>query len=353
MTSRWHLSILLFLSLCLVAAAEDPVPVPADTTWLIGAEATHYCDNIESYNGYRLGEPWWGAFAQARISYRPHPRTTFSLGLHIRKDFGDSEFLSNYLPLFRMEYRNKGFDFVMGELYTRTQHGLIEPLLQRQRAFRPVVEEGMQFIWNREHASAEFWMLYPALNTAAHRERLGVGTHLYADAGPVRFSAMGYLSHYGGQLFSPPGEPVRANENGALGITFTQPLPCLVKEIGISGFILGSHYDDIGISQVRAHTEQDGIAGLGKIWCDIQGFKPALSLYQGENYTTWEGNPLFQSNEFYYFFELTKQVQMNRAVAFDFGLRLDFMGIAPQDWGAHADNEIWLVMTMDGLTKLR
>jgi hypothetical protein len=83
------------------------------------------------------------------------------------------------------------------------------------------------------------------------------------------------------------------------------------------------------------------------------GVEIGLSFYKGDDYTTWEGNSLYQADVPYYFLDVNKTFTFKNNIFIDLGLRLDFMDITPADYFENGDNQIWIRMGGDFNKKLK
>lgn len=335
----------LTMAVCLGAAdsSADSGSVAADSVLFLSVDMVAFLNNLEYFNAYRSGEPFFGAHAQARLGVQPFRGGVFSLGIHIRRDFGDEVFLSDVLPLFRAHLTRGPISFILGELFSRNQHGLLDALLREQVAYRPVVEEGLQFMYKGRLLRQDVWANYPALNTGSHREHLQVGnaTHLIIE--PVTASLMAYIDHFGGQLFAPPGDPVRENLTGACGITYRLSLSSAVEEIGIEQFLVGSY-----TSSNRAEIPyESGWGSITRSWLTVAGFEFSLLFYSGNGFTNWQGNTLYQTDDTYYCFQMDKCVRFGKVACLDFGIRLDFVDMTPDQYFDNGDNQIWVVLACE------
>jgi hypothetical protein len=311
----------------------------ADSVLFISGDMLGYLNNLEYYNDYREGEPFWGAYLQARLSYKPFKKFLFSGGIHMRKDFGDESFLSDIRPLFQALYTHKDFTLIFGELANKTRHGLLDAIIKEQFIYNPVVEEGIQILIKNDRITQDLWANYPALNTRKHREHLCAGNTTVLFVKPVTFSLMGYVSHYGGQLFDPGNDPVRENVTGAAGVAYTKEFGGTFEEVGAEQFFTGSYTSD---TTSGANRNYDGGWGsLSHIWILFAGVEIGVSFYKGDDFTTWEGNPMYQSDASYYFLEVNKSFVFEKNIFIDIGLRLDFMDMYPADYFENGDNQIW------------
>lgn len=311
-----------------------------DSVLFLTGDMLGYLNNLEYYNGYREGEPFWGSYLQVRLSYRPFVKFLFSGGIHVLKDFGDDSFLSDILPLFQVLYTHNDFRLVFGELLNKTRHDLLDALVKEQFIYRPVVEEGIQILIKNKRITQDLWAHYPALNTKDHREHLCAGNTTILTIQPVSFSLMGYVSHYGGQLFAPENDPVRENVTGAAGVTFVKEFSSTFEEIGAEQFFIGSYTSDTSTGATRNYD--GGWGSLSHIWVQFAGVEIGLSFYKGDDYTTWEGNPMYQADAPYYFLDVNKSFVFKQNIFIDIGFRLDFMDMYPVDYFENGDNQIWV-----------
>ncbi len=324
---------------CLYANKKDSI---SDSTLFVSGEFLGYLNNLEYFNDLREGEPFWGAYINSRLCYRPHRKFIFSAGIHLRKDFGDESFLSKVFPLFQAVYIHKDFHLVFGELFSNQRHGLLDALLKEQYRYNPVIEEGIQIYIKKKAFTLDVWGNYPALNTPEHREHLCVGTYSRLAFNSFTLSSMSYLSHYGGQLYAPPGDPVRENVCAALSVSYRHDINGTFEEVGLKHSFLGSYTSDTTSNAQRNYD--GGWGSLSRVWCSIRGVKIGISFFKGADYTTWEGNPMYQSDEPYYFIDVHKSFTFGQFLFIDFGARFDFLDMYPHEYFENGDNQIWFHM---------
>lgn len=331
---------LYFILLIFYFSPAENVSVPIDTQAFLSTNMLLFLNNLEYYNAYREGLPFWGSYLQIRFHYKPFPKIRFSCGIHLRKDFGDENFVSDIRPLFQAWYAHENFSLICGELFNENRHGLLDALLKEQYMYNPVVEEGLQIRYTSDKFKQDLWGIYPALNTPEHREHLCLGNYSVLNLGPFYLTLMGYISHYGGQLFAPENDPVRENLTAAFGVTYTFNLNKRIEEIGIEQFLLGSYTSNL--AKITADNYLDGWGGLTHLWLVFFGFKVGLSFFQGHDFITWEGNPMYQSNAPYYFIDCSRSFSFTNRIFLNFGFRFDFLDMYPGDYFKNGDHQIWL-----------
>ncbi len=322
-----------------------------DSILFISGDMLGYLNNLEYYNGIREGEPFFGYYIQFRFSYKPINKIEFSAGIHARKSIGDKSFFSDIRPLFRAKYEYKNFTAILGELYYKDRHGLFDGLLREQFIYNPVVEEGIQFLYQNNFIQQDIWAAYPRLNTPKHREKLIVGNSTFLTFKSIVLSFLGYITHFGGQLFAPENDPVRENATAAIGITYKINLNSKVEEIGFEQILLGSGTTDTNENSNRKYD--GGWGSLSHIWISIIGFKCGFSFYKGNDFITWEGNPMYNTNSPYYFFDVSKSVTFPKNVFLNFGFRLDFFDMYPHEYFKNGDHQIWFNLGCNFNRKIR
>ncbi|MBD3392834.1 MAG: hypothetical protein GF418_12075 [Chitinivibrionales bacterium] len=325
-------------------AGADTITRP-DSILYLSTDFLSFLHNAEFHNEFREGETILGSIVNGRVAVKATPRMSFSLGLHLRKQYGDERFLSDIRPLFQACYRQQAFSLILGEvLFTPTRHGLPDGLLREEFTYDPGVEEGVQVLYLGTTVSQDLWLTFSALNTEDHREHLSGGNCTRIRLGPVCLSAMAYIDHYGGEAFAPAGDPVRENAAGAGGVTFTHAIERVVEELGAEQFVLGSY-----TARDRSHDDpyESGWGSLSRGWVKVLGFLCRFSYFQGHDYVAWNGNALYQSNEPYYSLHVSKRMAFPGKVFLEFGGRLEFVGIGPAEYGSRGEHVIWLQMGMD------
>lgn len=291
-----------------------------------------YIDNLEYYSDYREGVLLLGTDANLFFEYIPHPSVEFSLGVHLKKDFGDEDYYSDARPYFRTQYNKGGYQLNIGVLDHLTRHSLPDAILAEETTYSDGIEEGIQFLWDYDHIFVDFWMSVEKLNTPEHREHLDFGLYIENSWRKLTTSGMVYWDHYGGQLYAPENDPVRDNTVGSVNLKFTQPLKSGKGNIGSDFRFLGSQTKDLG-------------TGYGFVlapWFKLNEFRTTFSIYKGFDYHTWRGNTIYHTNDIYYYFQLDRSVEIVKNLYFDWGVRIDFVDITPERYFDHFEHKLWI-----------
>ena len=140
---------------------------------LLQFEMWNFLSNSEYiHNDYKVGEPYFGTQMRVRAVIEPFKDLEFSVGIFLRKYFGDTDFLSDIQPIFRMQYNYKNFDFIFGEL---TSKKMLDAMLSEQYELIANPDEGIEISFSGKYFSNLIWGIYPQLHTAEHREHLCIG----------------------------------------------------------------------------------------------------------------------------------------------------------------------------------
>ncbi len=302
------------------------------TTELFG-----YVDNLEYYSSYREGVLLLGTDMNLFFNYSPTSAIDFSVGAHFKKDFGDEDYYSDIRPYFKSKYQRDAYSLIIGVLENDNRHKLPDAILAEETLFTDGIEEGIQMKWQFPQIEIDLWMSVDELNTPEHREHLDFGLYLENQFRKLTSSAMVYWDHYGGQLYSPENDPVRDNTNGSLALTFTQPLKKERSDIGTTLRFLGSDTKGLG----------GGYGFSLSPWIMLNGYKTTFSVFKGDNYHTWRGNTMYHTNDIYYYLQIDKTVDVAKNLYLDWGVRLDFVDISPNDYFLHSEHKLWITLTND------
>lgn len=322
-----------------VGGAEADTLTPPDTLerLVLTGEMLAFADNMEYFNDLREGETILGSWAKLRLTYRPWSHTSFSLGGHIRKAFGDRSAFSDIRPLFRARHTRNGVSLIIGEIHARERHGLLEALLRREFRYDPAVEEGLQVLWEGERGSLDLWATVDTLHTKKRRENLRFGNRSVLRLGPVQLLLMAHADHHGGQLYNVPG-PIKENITGALGAAYVLQRDSKLSLVSIEEYVLGS-----STSPDRSvYDHEQGWGSVSKARVVVAGFDISALFFIGNDYTTWQGNPFYMSEDPYYYLQIRRIARLCPNARLDFGLRMDFVGIAPAEYVKLPEHRMWI-----------
>ena len=143
-----YLRIIVLLAIVLfnhpVSGADVSTPSAADVTFGVSGDVRTFLDNIEYSTSYQTGETIFGASAAFRFFFEPSVHTRFAFGVYGLRLFGDENFLTRTLPLFRAQYESERVSFILGEIISSDAHGLPDIAYRQEFRFDPGIEEGIQ-----------------------------------------------------------------------------------------------------------------------------------------------------------------------------------------------------------------
>ena len=87
--------LLLFTGMLYSSPAADIDSADSSSTFLISVDFLSYLNNLEYFNQHREGVLHLGAATSLYATYVPVSALEFSLGLYVRKAFGDEEFFKS------------------------------------------------------------------------------------------------------------------------------------------------------------------------------------------------------------------------------------------------------------------
>jgi hypothetical protein len=280
-----------------------------------------YASNGEYFGEYREGESLLGAWARARLSWIPAPGFDFSIGAHLGRQFGDEKAFRELVPLFRARFRTEALKLIIGELEGEGRHRLPPALVRSEVRYRSSYEEGIQVLVNREWIEQDLWLHYDALNTAEHREHLRLGNRTVLRRGSTYAVVAGCADHFGGQLHAPEDDPVRENLAGAVGAGMTLPLEGVVERIGAEVLLLGS----LTTADRSRHAYATGRGVSAGIEMVFFGLAASLHHYRGRDFVAWNGEPLFRTDEPYWYLTLDRRMTLHQHAFLEFQLQLDLL----------------------------
>ena len=336
-------TILITALLLTSTSAENPsdsTQTSSEKKCFLTADMLGYLNNLEYFNNHRKGILYLGAYSNLKISYQPVDRLLFSLGVFMRKAYGDKNFLTDIRPILRAQYIRGNYSVIIGELESENRHGMLDALIHEQYQFDPAIEEGFQIRYTGKIFHFDIWLSSDLLNTPIHREHLGFGNVMKLHAGPFTFLTMAYWDHYGGQLYAPEEDPVRDNVTGSGGIRYTHTIDKRVEELGLEQYIIAS----ATTPNRKTVSFSKGFGSISRFWVTFLGFETSFLFYQGDNFETWRGNPIYHTNKPYYYIETKRHIDLGDKCFFDFGFRFDFVEISPKDYFDHTEHQVWVKM---------
>ncbi len=289
------------------------------------ADATFYVNNLEYFNGYQEGKTFFGAETSLYFTM-DRPSFDLSLGVFLKREFGDEDGLSDVLPLFRFRYKTRVCKFVLGFIDSLDNHGLPEAMLAQQYPFYYPVEEGAQILVRTRHFRADTWINWYLLNTPEHREFFAVGLHASSSwrfiSGELGFRT----THHGGQEFH---EGLETNNlSGMVRGVLSERWQDLKTDFGVAFTLYGSaDYAEGGLPGGGTRKVL-GYGGEAECFVAPWGWKLYYRVFSGDDFFVEQGDPLYRTNKPLHRFGLRKRLSIQDLVR----VKLQIEGVAVETY---------------------
>ena len=255
--------------------------------------------NNEYFGNIATGYTLFGNMMSPSITFNPNKFLRLQTGVFIRRDFGNDKFES-IIPTMTMKAQKNGFAVVVGTLEGNVSHHMIQPLFHAERYMSKHVENGGQFLVNKKRFQSDMWidwekMIYPG---SQFNEIITAGLSMNSIVFnkkhfKIALPMQGIIHHYGGQINSNPFDHIISIWNRAVGLSLRyENLKGIFSEIKSENFYV--HDRDISpFKQTVVHIG-DGYYFNFSFKTKFH-FSALASYWNGLNYYSPLGNPLFQS----------------------------------------------------------
>lgn len=272
--------------------------------------------------GYTLPGSW----LLPSLSYQPISKLKLEIGAYMLRYWGENIYPNTQysdlagwkgnghqkafhtMPFLRAHYAaTPNFSLVLGNIYGRNNHNLIEPLFNREMSLTSDPEAGVQMLWNTRPFSMDMWINWEnfIFQGDDHQEEFtfGLSTRFKANR-PLDYrtsSAIGgkfhvyfplqiIFKHQGGEInTSAVQREVKTWLNAAAGVGVDIKIQNrFFKRLNIEGDV--AYY-----AQQKGTTFpfDNGFGLFGKATADIYKFRLNAGYWQCHNFVSLMGNPLF------------------------------------------------------------
>lgn len=283
-----------------------------------------YLNNLEYFKEYMEGELLLGTAGETKITYTPHANITLEAGVYLRKRAGDDAFISHIAPILSIAYTQGGYTATAGSF--SSDHGIHEALYTPEQRYKEEYDEGLKLSWNIPEAfSGSIWAVIKREHSPKYLENLHVGTRLQAFLQNTTLEGALLWNHYGGQQYSPEGQYMRDNITGNISAEQRVPLSgTFPHTLLIETTFLGS----LATPNRRRIDPEYGMGGILR----CTGLFPAnihasYQFYRGENYQTWTGFPLYETDSPYHVLEIGRHRLLGEHISVSWGARFDILDI--------------------------
>jgi hypothetical protein len=207
--------------------------------------------------------------------------------------------LNSAEPLFRATYTpTRNFSVLLGWLQGTAEHQLIEPLYQWEKMYTQPLEYGVQFLVKNPGFKLDTWInweKYIEFNDP-FQEELTFGTTtktLLLQKGNLQLWLPAHITakHIGGQV-TLIDEPLKTFVNWATGFNIRVDRPqSVIKRVMLDFYYAG--FNDFSPQKKQAFKKGFGMYPM--LSTNVHDFQAALGYWQGHQFISPLGEPLFQS----------------------------------------------------------
>lgn len=292
--------------------------------------------NLQNFNFFRNNE-YKGALVKGytlpgmwllpTVTYQPISKIKIEVGAFLLKYWGQANYpsihygnLPNYeagsdqkglhtLPFFRARYVPvNGISLVLGNIYGQSNHGLIEPLYNKEMIMTSDPEAGVQFLWTNKILDMDMWINWESFIFQGddRQEEFTFGLSSRFKAIPsntdksvssrnsihVYFPLQLLFKHQGGEInTSATSREVKTWLNAAAGVGIDKEMP--FKYFNRLNF----EADAVYFAQQKGNVfpYDKGYGFFGKMVADFKDVRLNVGYWQCHDFVTLMGDPLFGS----------------------------------------------------------
>lgn len=289
--------------------------------------------NLQNFNFFRNNE-YKGALVKGytlpgmwllpTVSYQPISSIKIELGAYMLKYWGQANYPSIHygslsthngeneqrglhtLPFFRIRYVPvDGVSLILGNIYGQSNHGLIEPLYNKEMIMTSDPEAGVQLLWTNKAFDLDMWINWESFifrgDNRQEEFTFGLSTRFKANTplsptyassnkAHVYFPLQLLFKHQGGEInTTATSREVKTWLNAAAGIGLDIKIP--YRYFNRLNFEADATY--YGQQKGSVYPFDKGYGFLGKMVADFKDIRLNAGYWQCHNFVTLLGDPLF------------------------------------------------------------
>lgn len=277
----------------------------------------NFIKNNENKGCFTKGYTLPGLWILPKLTYQPLKNLKVEAGVYMLRFWG-SDAYPNYhysdmaswkgedyqrgfhvIPHFRVHYAlTPRFDIVMGHIYGRNNHQLIEPLYNPEMGLTADPEAGLQFLWRTHPADVDMWINWESFifQNDNHQESFTYGLSTRFKANNPESSIHAYFplqmlyQHRGGEINSEANDrSVKTWLNAAVG--YGMDFHVKHRYLKKVNFEADAVY--FGQQKGQLLPFEKGYGLHGKLSADVFRFRILAGYWQCHDFVTIFGNPLF------------------------------------------------------------
>lgn len=204
-------------------------------------------------------------------------------------------------PMFRANLQiDPHVNIVLGTLYGRSAHGLVEPLYNPEMNLTADPETGLQVIWHNHWINFDAWVNWQNFifkdDDEQERFTFGLSTHFLPSRHAARvkwYLPLQLLMHHRGGEINPdaPNRGVKTWLNAAAGAGLKVPLRTRVP-ITLGGEVVGTYFSQQKGTDLPFNS---GYGLMAKAQAKIWHFEVTAGYWQAHRFISVYGSPLFST----------------------------------------------------------
>ncbi|MFQ3296673.1 MAG: hypothetical protein ACI9JT_000709 [Polaribacter sp.] len=264
----------------------------------------NFIKNNEYFNFIADGYTLLGTQVHPEFIYNSSKNTQFKAGLFVLKNFGENTV--NYtIPTFTFTYKKKYYKIIIGNLFSRNNHHLIEPLMASEKILgEEVLETGIEYLYKKNRFSFDIWLNWEKsiqkYDTDREEFMIGFSSKLIIlkkEKHSLSIPLQYVYYHRGGQInkkyrFENNSNDLILNFNNAsIGLEYYYKLNSKNSKLGLRYFYLNHKVNTV----IEEFPFDKGNAHYFNVNYSSNKINFSVAYYKSDKFISAKGNDMFQS----------------------------------------------------------
>lgn len=253
--------------------------------------------NNEFFNDIVSGYTLIGYFITPELQYHFNEHIVIQGGVHLLKYSGINNY-TNIVPTYSVTYLKNDFSLIMGNIRGTINHKLPEPILFSERYFTDNLENGLQFLVEKDRLFFDTWLdwrsfIFPM---DSKQEELTAGISaipslLKNQQWEITLPASAVVGHRGGQIDT-LSTPMQTLLNSSLGVCIKKKLPYkYLDRISIESQFLGFKDNSPTVTSIYSN----GMGILNQLTFGIKNSYFQMEYWNSSRFLSIMGHPIYPS----------------------------------------------------------
>ncbi|WP_372753600.1 hypothetical protein [Mariniflexile sp.] len=257
----------------------------------------NFIKNNEYFNDIADGFTLLGTHLQPEIIYNSSDKTQFRAGVFLMKNFGEHN-IDYAIPTFSFNYFKNNSQITIGNLYSRNNHTLIEPLMASEKILsEDIIETGFEYKYKTKNIYFDAWLNWENYIRRYSEEREVFTMGLASKTALVKnFSLpIQYIYYHKGGQINNKYRSENSIDNSMNFHNISLGLEYKTNYNPKKGFTIGHYYL---LHSTKAKTEYpftEGYAHYTTLNYKTEHFNFLLAHYKANKFISAKGNEMFQS----------------------------------------------------------